>query len=143
MLAHSLPLKLKSKISVFAVFFWLCQVGLFYALVVLQGWPSWALGFAPLYFMVYPFLIKTTQYHFQADQLVITSLLHSKVVIPYTSIGEMAIKDASFFQQLLGLPRRIVTLDYNKYDTINIYNASPRMLRQLLRATENVPLVKE
>ncbi|WP_417610363.1 hypothetical protein [Owenweeksia hongkongensis] len=136
-MAHTLSIEVKIQNISF------CQVGLFYALVILQGWPGWTMGFAPIYFMAYPFLLKGTTYHFQENALVITSWLHSKIEIPYTNIGEMAIKDASFLQQLLGLPRRMVSVDYNKYDSINIYNASPRMLRKLLRVTEGVSLVKE
>ena len=135
-------MKLRSKPSSIATPFWLGITLLFYTLIYFQKWPTLTYSLAPIYFIINPLFLKTTTYSFQDDHLAVSSFYFNKTLIAYNSINHIVIKDSTWTQQLMGMPPKVTLVNYGKYDSLNILNTSPKMIRQLLRVADNAALAR-
>ena len=84
----------------------------------------------------FAFRFYRTQYIFEEDCLLILDPLE-KVEIPYSTIRGAELIKANLLQRLIGFPREVVSLKYNKFDDRLLINGSAEMLDEIYSNLSN------
>jgi uncharacterized membrane protein YdbT with pleckstrin-like domain len=123
--------KIKADISIVALLFWIIVLILFYTIIIKMTWPTWLVGFAPIYFVIQIIIFKMGHYRITEKELVINQYL-KKYNISLDKIKSYEIKEASFLKRLItGLPKKTIFIKYNKYDSIELLTANEEIIKTL------------
>jgi len=99
-----------ASISFFGLFFWIIVNTLFFAAFFLMHLPPWTVGFAPLFFIVYILMLKTTKYQFSDNEITIKSPFDKPQTIQTEDIQHYRVKKTNRLKQLFGVPPFITFL---------------------------------
>lgn len=128
--------EIKATISTISLLFWILLTVLFYLLIIRMDWPSWTLGLTPSFIIFHIIMLKRTKYIFGEDKLSIIKPF-DRLTIEFSSIKSYSINKTNFFKQLfLGLPKETISIDYNKYDRIEVFLMDKEMLNAFTKATD-------
>jgi hypothetical protein len=124
-------IKIKPKFPLKSVLFWLIILIPMMLLADKSSLYTYALSFIPVYYgslFVRYFLNKIRI----SDEAILVSMNFEKFQIDLNKIKSFEVKKKSLWVQLLfGLPAETVQVEYNRYDTIQLFSADPALLKAL------------
>ena len=121
---------LKSQSPLSAIFFWAFVIVAISVASFFKGWQVTAISAGFLVPASFAFRFYRTKYVFAENCLLIRDPLE-KVEIPYTTIRGVDVVKANLVQRLIGFPKEVLNLKYNKFDNRFLVNASSEMLEKI------------
>ncbi len=128
---------LKSQSPLLAVLFWFLVVAAIATASFLMSWEVTLISAGFLAPTVNAFRYYRTKYIFEEDHLLIRAPFE-KIEIPYSTIRGTEILKSNIPQRLIGFPREVVNLKYNKFDDRFLLNASTEMCKQIKVASQTL-----
>jgi predicted membrane protein len=119
-----------ASISFFGLFFWIIVNTLFFAVFFLMHLPPWTIGFAPLFFIVYILMLKTTKYQFSDNEITIKSPFESTQIIQTKNIKHYRVKETNYLRQLFGVPPFITFLKL-KQGSVELFTINRNVINSL------------